>query len=195
MADGSMDINQRGSHYFSIQICDKALLEKIHFALGSNHKISVRKGTSNTRDKYRLQIGSKEMFDDLINLGVTTNKTKNLQLPTVPRDYFGHFVRGYFDGDGNVWVGLVHKDRKRPLLAIQTVFTSCSGGFLKDLGKKLHDHGLVAGSFRFDENVYRLQYSIKDSIMLYRIMYSQNCRRLVLGRKRKVFEKYIQMRP
>ena len=32
MADGSIDVNPRGSQYFSIQICDKELLEEIRGA-------------------------------------------------------------------------------------------------------------------------------------------------------------------
>ena len=174
MADGSIDINPRGSHYFSLAIIDRKLLESIHKSLKSTHKISVikRANKSNWSDQYRLQIGSREMCDDLRRLGVTENKTNNLLIPEIPKKFFSHFVRGYFDGDGNVWIGKIHKRRKIQTYAIHTVFTSCSGDFLKDLKSKLEYLGLKGGSFCKADNAYRLQYSINNSIMLYNIMYS-----------------------
>lgn len=195
MADGYISVNPRGSCYFSIQICDKGLLETIRSVMNSNHKISLRKGSKNLKDKYRLQIGSFEIVADLSKLDVRQNKTRNLDLPRIPDVHFGHFVRGYFDGDGNVWTGLHHKSRKKTLLVIQTVFTSCSGDFLRDLRLRLHKNGLGMGSLRFIGTAHRLQYSIKDSIMLYRIMYSQDCKELKLDRKKRVFERYMRMRP
>jgi hypothetical protein len=30
-----------------------------------------------------------------------------MKLPKIPLNFFGAFVRGYFDGDGNVWSGFL----------------------------------------------------------------------------------------
>jgi len=194
MADGSIDVNKRGSHYFSIQICDKKLLESIKHALGSNHKIATRKGVGNEKDRYRLQIGSREMCDDLRALGVSEEKTYTMEVPKVPEKYIGDFVRGYFDGDGNVWVGMVHKDRKKQSLVIHTSFTSCSFNFLKDLKSKLKEKGLLGGCIYNRKNANCLKYSIKNSLILSEIMYNGSGNDLFLNRKKIIFEKFKRMR-
>jgi len=43
IADGSLIVNPRGSEYFSIQITDKKLLEKIRQTMNSGHKITKKK--------------------------------------------------------------------------------------------------------------------------------------------------------
>lgn len=192
-ADGSIDVNERGSHYFSIQICDKKLLESIKKALGSNHKISKRDGKRNEQDKYRLQIGSVEMCNDLRKLGLFEEKTKNMAVPIVPKRFIGHFVRGYFDGDGNVWVGNIHKKRKTQSVAIQTAFTSCSKRFLMQLRDRLQYYG-CKGSMTCQKTYYRLSYSVLDSIILWNLMYKGSHTTLFLMRKKKVFDKFIRAR-
>lgn len=190
MADGSIDVNSRGYHYFSIQICDKDLLENIKKILDSDHKIATRKGVGKEKDRYRIQIGNKEMCNDLRSLGVSENKTSTMGLPKIPKKYFGDFVRGYFDGDGHVWVGEIHKKRKTKHLTLQTGFTSCSFNFLNKLRHSLKDFGLADGSFYAQKNYFRLNYSMKNSLLLYEIMYNSSNNNLFLFRKKVIFESF-----
>lgn len=194
MADGSVDVNPRGSHYLSIQICDKELLENIRDVLGSNHKISSKRGLKNESDRYRLQIGSREICDDLRGLGVSEQKAHTMSIPDVPRKYFSDFVRGYFDGDGHVWMGEIHKNRKTKHLTLQTGFTSCSFNFLNDLKKYLENFGIKEGSLYSQKNYFRLNFSMKNSLLLHKIMYNSIENKLFLERKKIIFEKFIKMR-
>ncbi len=123
-ADGYITVNKRGGEFWSIHINDKELLESIKKAIESEHTIGVRSKKGSTIKSYRLQIGSIEMCNDLRKLGFFERKTKSLVVPHVPSKYLSHFARGYFDGDGHVWMGQVHKGRNTKSLAIQTVFTS-----------------------------------------------------------------------
>ena len=198
MADGSLDANRRGSHYLSIQICDKELLYAIRDALGSDHKISHRKRFGNESDLYRLQIGSKEMFNDIKKLGVYEQKTYTMDVPSVPDKYFGDFVRGYFDGDGHVWVGIIHKKRRTQHTVIQTGFTSCSGNFLAGLRGLFLKKGMGKGCIYNKKNASCLKYSIEDSLLLYNLMYTGFCDRLFLQRKKVIFDNFFKkykMRP
>jgi intein-encoded DNA endonuclease-like protein len=189
-ADGSIDVNSRGSKYISLQITDLKLLRSIRKELCSTHKISKRKGFGNQKNIYRLQIGSKEMFADLLRHGLSERKARTMNFPKVPKKYLTDFVRGYFDGDGNVWVGIGHKDQKETLV-IQTSFTSASNSFLKGLREALLDQG-INGSLTCRKSYSRLSYSILASIELYAFMY-KNCESgLFLSRKRRVFEKFIK---
>lgn len=55
---------------------------------------------------YRVCINSKEIAQDLINLGCKQAKSLTLTFPTseqVPEYLIHHFMRGYFDGDGCVY--------------------------------------------------------------------------------------------
>jgi intein-encoded DNA endonuclease-like protein len=118
-----------------------------------------------------------------------------MELPNIPANFFGDFVRGYFDGDGNVWVGLIHKDRKTALKTIQVAFTSGSAEYLKSLKKILQKKGVVGGSLYRPKigNYARLTLSSKDSFKLYEIMYNTH-HKLYLKRKKLVFERFMKMR-
>lgn len=57
----------------------------------------------------RVTIASKEMCNDLIANGLTSNKSSNLLFPTnIPKQLIQHYLRGYIDGDG--WVGVAGKE-------------------------------------------------------------------------------------
>ncbi len=189
-ADGAMTVNPRGSKYIDFTITDLDLLEKIKECLGSNHKIKMRRaGNGPRKTQYRLQIGSKIIFADLIGLGITTKKTFRFNLPKVPKKYFHDFVRGYFDGDGNIWSGLTNKQRKTPSPTLRAVFTSGNHKFLEQLAEHLKKEAGVIGFINFHSRAHRLNYSSIASLSLYKFMY--NGANVFLSRKRAVFERYL----
>lgn len=196
-ADGYMTENKRGGHFWNIQINDKELLEEIRETIKSEHKISLKiRKRKQEKISYRLQIGSKEMYSDLYNLGMRSNKTKSLVVPNIPDCYFGDFIRGYFDGDGHVWQGVINRERKIPHLIIQTVFTSCSEAFLQKIKDRLEKFDIQKGVVRKGQGSYfRLVYSIKGSLKLHDFMYNRlGTSKLFLQRKKGVFEEFIKMR-
>jgi hypothetical protein len=199
-ADGYITVNKRGGQFWCVDITDLTLLKKIRKVIKSEHKISsrIRKKEYKSYITYRIQIGSIEMCDDLRRLGYDERKTKCLAPPNIPSNFFSDFLRGYFDGDGNVWSGFVHKNRKVKTLAIQVVLTSCSFEFLSKIKQRLEEFFIVNGRLRKGQgNYYRLVYSIKSSLKLYDFMYngvSVANNNLYLQRKKKIFEKYIKMR-
>lgn len=198
-ADGYLTLKKSGQKYWCIKITDKSLVYRIRRAVGSRHKIGVVPGDGRKQNQYRLQIGSSEMCNDLESIGFRDNKTKSMALPNVPIKYLPHFVRGYFDGDGNVWVGYVHKNRKRPLFVIQTTFTSCSFDFLSLLRQTLSEEIGVTGSLiKGKSGYFRLSYSINGSLKLRNFMYNHGQYEksgLFLKRKKVVFDRFIRLRP
>jgi len=185
MADGNLTINNRGGCYISFHLSDKELLVLIRQIMGSTHRIAKR--TSNSGRVFRLQIGSKGLTNDLIRLGLGPGKTNRLKLPLIPEQYFGDFIRGYFDGDGNVWVGETNKDRRLPTKVIQISLTSGCNEFLKDLLKELRKNGVSGGSFFRvkNKNCFRLSFSTVDVLKIYKIMYNSSSS-LFLERKKDV---------
>jgi len=192
-ADGNIVRTKRGTHYISIYTADRELLVSITKIIKLPHKISERK--SETGSVYRIQIGSREMFEDLVRIGLTPNKSLRMEIPLIPEQHVGDFARGYFDGDGNVWVGCTHKTRKKTTPVMFVAFTSASKMFLNHLAILLRSVGLVGGSlFKLkDGNYCRLQYSTLDSLKIYKIMYNTPSK-LFLGRKKLIFERFIELR-
>ena len=197
-ADGYITVNKRGGQFWCIQITDKKLLETIKTNIGSAHKISIRHMRENESTLYRLQIGSIEMCNDLRKLGFSERKTKSLAIPRIPKKYFSEFVRGYFDGDGNIWMGEIHKKRTTKHTLLLAVFTSCSHIFLGCLQERLEAYGIVGGSlYKSKHNYSRLQYSTRNALNLYKFMYNHTIigsHALYLPRKRRVFEKFMKLR-
>lgn len=192
-ADGNIIKTKRGTHFTALYTSDYELLKSISKIMRSTHKISS--GKSKTGYVYKIQIGSKELFDDLGELGLTPNKAQRMRLPKIPKKHFSHFVRGYFDGDGNVWMGLLNKNRLKPTLALTSCFTSASHEFLTELHRELLKKGLKGGGvYRIkNKECNRLSFSTLDTLKLYRIMYTMPYK-LFLTRKKLIFEKFIKMR-
>lgn len=58
----------------------------------------------------RIQISSKTLTADLLKLGCTPRKSLTLKFPNdgifKSNDLIRHFIRGYFDGDGSVFISM-----------------------------------------------------------------------------------------
>lgn len=193
-ADGNLSINKRGGCYISFEGKDQQIILDIKNILGSQNKISKRNNKFNKRISYRLQIGSKEIVHTLQGIGFSTSKTKNLPFPHIPNKMFPHFVRGYFDGDGNIWYGEVHKERKTKLNVLQLAFTSGANDFLIHLRTCLHNILHTNGSHVVSKRgLYsRLQYSTKDALKIYKFMYNKYNSILLLKRKKQQFDRNIR---
>lgn len=196
-ADGNLVKSKRGNHYMTIYSADLYLLKSMAAVMESNHKISGRRKVNRTGIVYRIQIGSMEIFKDLVRIGLVPNKVCRMRLPiNTPDIYISDFIRGYFDGDGCVWSGMTHKQRKIHTMALQVYFTSASHEFLCDLLFVLKKLGISGGSlFRAKTGNYsRLVLSTLDSLKIYKIMYNSR-HKLFLPRKKLIFDKFIKMRP
>lgn len=191
-ADGAITKGKRGNQYLDLYSIDHQLLFDIRATLKSNHKISTRNSNPNWNTAYRLQIGSASLINDLKRLGLCSAKSHRLVMPKVPLKYIGDFVRGYFDGDGNVaYTTVVRKNRKTPSKHLHCAFTSCSKNFLQCLRDVLQKSGMRGGSLYFAQKAYRLLFGLQDSIRLQKLMY-QNKQSICLVRKRLSFEKAIR---
>lgn len=102
VADGSIS----SAYMLKFSMKDKDILEKIQVAMDSNYPIRkyyYRSSWDNKKKSiYELTICRKKIVDDLFKLGVKPKKSKFIKFPDIPRRYLAHFIRGVFDGDGNV---------------------------------------------------------------------------------------------
>lgn len=195
-ADGYIQINSRGSSYFCFDSTDKEIVLKIRKVLSSNHKIRKRfRSIKNPKwkDSYILQIGGVEFVRDLHKLGVIRNKSLKIAFPKVPPKFLGHFVRGYFDGDGCVHLGrYFRKDRNNWKWQFSVNFTSGSRKFLFGLWKSLKQY-VHGGRIGRKTRGYELVFSQNDSIALFKLMYNNTQANLFLSRKLAIFKKAIEI--
>jgi hypothetical protein len=195
-ADGNIVHTKRNTWFWSLQITDKNILVKIKETINSSHKISCKRKILNHKQLYRLQVGSKSMCADLISLGLAEQKSKTMIFPAVPDRYFSDFLRGYFDGDGGIWLGLKNKKSVNKIYIVNSCFTSGSEKFLVSLQDELCKRGISGGSLVKKERGFDLKFSIKNTLILYKIMYNSGIRknRLFLQRKKRIFEKFMSLR-
>ena len=104
-ADGN--VSKKGNYItISLQERDKDVLDALNKEYGGNRKLSFleySKKNKNWQNQYCLTVASKKMHDDIIRQGAMPQKSLNLRFPKyVPDELIRHFVRGYFDGDGNL---------------------------------------------------------------------------------------------
>jgi len=191
-ADGSMYRTKRNTCFIEFQITDRTILVAIQKALGSNHKITNRRTRNDHRKAiYRLQIGSKAIFESLEDLGFMQNKSKVIRLPEIPAKHFFDFLRGYFDGDGNVMFGYYKKPgRNYSSKYFATRFTSGSNLFLEDIKSVLADMD-INGSLYYSSGGWRLSYGAHATKQLFSSMYHDNHVNdlIYLERKYKIFQR------
>lgn len=179
-ADGCMYRNPRGSYYIGFTSTDPELIILVKKLMQVSNAIETRHRHPRHKISYTVQIGSRTLFERLEGLGFTTRKSQTLRLPEVPSEVLGDFVRGYFDGDGNVYYGQKNLTAR---------FISGSRAFLSSLQKKLSQEGIVGlGSlYAHGPGAYILVYSTGNARQLYSFMYPSSAVPC-LQRKRQVFQ-------
>ena len=99
---------------------DVDILEKINKAINADNQIKKVIQKSNKKTKCILCYSSVDMCKDLTNLGCFRNKSLTCTFPTfLNASLIRHFIRGYFDGDGCVWVG------KRKVMTVKDKTKDC----------------------------------------------------------------------
>ncbi len=110
-ADGWINKNTKtnaGALGIELQYNDIGHLKKFNKSISGNYKITDRwrECQISTKDKNKknhtccIRIFSLVMYNSLVNIGFTNNKTYDANIPFIPKDLIRHYIRGYFDGDG-----------------------------------------------------------------------------------------------
>jgi hypothetical protein len=184
--------------YLQLSSVDKELLESVRTSLSSKHAISMRRSHSSLffgkryqcSDLFTLRIGNKLMYQDLVDKGLTPNKSKTMRFPEIPSEYLNFYIRGYFDGDGCVNVRILN-GRRLPI--IQVIFTSGSYEYLYVLMQNLRSaidtsHMRIRKSHR----AFRLRYRKGNCLKILSFMYTELDKAPYLARKYEKYRGYIE---
>lgn len=167
-------------------------LENFNRAIGRHIPIAKHHGGRSLyvrKQGYQVQFSDVAYYDFLLSVGLTPSKSKIIPALKIPDKYYGHFLRGLFDGDGSTFA---YNDPRWPTSYLYNVdFASASITFLEYLSRMnkrlLHVKG---ESIRVSSRVSNLRYGKKDGYMIYRGMY-KNAGDLYLSRKRTKLEGFI----
>lgn len=112
-ADGCIHKNK---YKLSFCIKDSDILQKFNIAISSGHPIryyeSYDKRTLKTYSQYSLQICSKKFCNFIKSHGVDENKSKIFDFPKIEEQYYSHFIRGLYDGDGSIQLKISKVENK-----------------------------------------------------------------------------------
>ena len=196
-ADGSITkkVYEKGSYTYRLRMElmfeDKYILEQMALDLKSDLKpkeyyndTSHFEGYNKPKHTAYIMFSSKKMGEDLVKLGVVPNKTFILKsLPNIPDNLMKHFIRGYFDGDGSVYLT---KDNtiKTAFYGTHDFINSIQDFLIKELNlikKKITDQK--------EANVSFIGMAKQESEKLYHYMYDEAT--IFLKRKYDKYNKYF----
>ena len=196
-ADGSITKKayEKGSYTYRLRMElmfeDKYILEQMALDLKSDLKpkeyyndTSHFEGYNKPKHTAYIMFSSKKMGEDLVKLGVVPNKTFILKsLPNIPDNLMKHFIRGYFDGDGSVYLT---KDNtiKTAFYGTHDFINSIQDFLIKELDltkKKITDQK--------EANVSFVGMAKQESEKLYHYMYDEAT--IFLNRKYEKYNKYF----
>jgi len=109
-ADGYVVNNPQSRNYeLGIQLkqSDIEHLKKFNKCINGNIEIKIIHKVDNISDRYlcSIRLYSKKIIEDLNKHGIVQNKSFIIEFPTnLQDDLLKHFIRGYFDGDGSIWI-------------------------------------------------------------------------------------------
>lgn len=119
---------------------DSDHLKKFNKAIEGNIEVSFREREDSRIGTYnicRLRLYSKEIFEDLKNLGCIENKSDKITFPRLPENLVWHFLRGFFDGDGCI---ILNKQRN----TMKFDFCSSSLEMLESIKSFLYANGIFS---------------------------------------------------
>lgn len=101
-ADGNVHNNKMT---INLQEKDKHILETFKLYINYTGPLTNNIKKENRQPQWRLGITSSELVNDLLIHGIIPVKSFKLTFPTtIPKELQHHFIRGYFDGDGCIYV-------------------------------------------------------------------------------------------
>ena len=164
------------------------LLEKVLKLMNSATKLLHRSRKEFAKtvsgETYYFHLNSNLIYDDLVKLGLTPNKSLTLKFPNVPEDYIHHFIRGCWDGDGSVYLDKTSN-------SVFASFISGSSDFIREILYHLTKKGLPKRSLHRSGNSYYFRYTGKQCKQLAEYLYYDADESMWLNRKHEIFKSLL----
>jgi hypothetical protein len=186
-ADVCVQEKLTGQKVISLAVKDKEVIDKFIKSLDGDFI------TKTYNEVHVIHLTSKTMFNDLVHHGCIPRKSLVLKFPNLPHNLVNHFMRGYFDGDGSVFI-LHPKNYNKTNTIYKNIGIGICGTkeFLSEYNKYL-DCSKVKKDKRKEGNVWYLSISGTNKVKaFYEFIYKDAT--LYLTRKKDKFENYFKER-
>lgn len=162
-----------------------------------DYKVKGNKGTL-AKESYNasaINIYSNIIKNDLITLGCVNKKSLILTFPKeklIPKEFIRHFIRGYFDGDGSVFISHEHHWRHQTLTDVIHWRFIGTLNMLENIKKQINiPIGVISKVKKASENTYELAYKrTKWAQTFYNYLYKDST--IYLDRKRQIFNLFFK---
>ena len=184
-ADGCVSKDGRHINFTSK---DYQLIEIFKKSLNIENIVSKKaRGGGQEKKYYYVQFSDVVFCKFLATIGIGPNKSRAIKKVDVPDNIFYHFLRGYFDGDGNINEYL-HPESKHVQLKMR--FISGSKRFLEWIDYNTTNRDNIKGYLTKWKGAYVLCYGKSNSIKLIGLLYC-NVGDFCLLRKFEIVKQYL----
>lgn len=178
VTDGHLSVDRR---HIALVSADVELLETFKGILQLGNRIGLHRGGILGSQAHRVQFGDRLMYDWLVRIGFTAQKTYTIGALAIPDAIFRDFLRGHLDGDGSIvaYVDEYHTVLKAAY-AYQRLYVkllSASGQHIDWLQERIRALLGVAGTVTSRRSrlstvpLYTLCFAKKNAIELLRWIY------------------------
>lgn len=196
-SDGCLSFDSHTQKYrISISMNEKELMQQIQKIMTPYKKLYDYKHPRGKQATYSVISTNKKDISFLRTLGMTERKSLTLSFPDIDKIYLPHFIRGYFDGDGSIYVNTTtthYKGIIKKYYYTNVSFTTGSKKFATKLQNILMNNCIkctLVKDSRVDNSSWYVKIYNQDNVInFYYYIYTNS--KLYLERKHYKFTKMI----
>lgn len=178
MADGNIFIStskgrKTPQKAFAVSNTDLQIMTDIGLKFGKEPK-PIKPNTRSKQQCYVIKVKSDRLFDKCYEITQSTSKSdKSVAIPDLKPEAFRHFVRGFFDGDGSIYIKHYKNKHNKMTSELGTSFTAGkdTGSFLERLRDQIRKRIPVGLKKIYTGKSQKLIFCQYDSMLLCEWMY------------------------
>lgn len=176
-----------------ISLTDFDVLEDIKSKLNYSKPLNVRKKQKEGHKLSKtLIIANTKIYDDILAIGITPAKSYTNSIPNIPNDLMPDYIRGFFDGNGCIYITLNKKSPNSIIAEIKIVSTIVLCTELMEYLKNKNIRSSVDRDKRTDDRIGNLRLRTREDIIsFYRLIYNNIDDGLFMKRKHDKFKPLI----
>jgi len=192
-ADGCVRKTKSGSQLvLKLSVKDEEHLNLFKKNIESEHKIVYTESRVMTKNNVlsisnncSLRVNSNELVEKIINQGCVPRKTFTIERPKINDDLIRHFIRGFYDGDGNFFYS------EKTKMSVMTIV--CASDKFRTFLIEIMSSISGIGKIHLDEKKYTIKLVNIEGIMNF-LSYIYDNSSIELKRKKEYYEKYREYR-
>lgn len=181
LSDGYISNESIKTRFIRIKMCDKDVIYKIKKIVRYSSNIYMYKPSNGNKTSYSITLCGEVIWQFFNSMGMDSNKSYNAHIPVnIPKEYFSHFLRGVFDGDGSI---IINKDK---YLAARICGTKRVVEFIREylsINSTIHSN-------KSDTN-FIVQYTGSDALQFLGFIYKNSIKNNRMNRK---YKKYLEFK-